>query len=91
MINTEQRNAIKEVLELCEAVPYNTARVHETSTINAKGEHITHIDREQWLENIIEIIGDILGQEFDILTDSTIQAIKLHEDRVSLLKEDGKD
>lgn len=91
MLNKDQEAAIKDVLELCEAIPYNMARVHETSTINAEGEHITHIDREQWLERIIEIIGDRLGQEFDILTDSTIQAIKLHEDRASLSKEDGKD
>ena len=91
MLTKDQHAAIKEVLELCEAIPYNTARVHVTSTINAEGEHITHIDREKWLENVIEIIGDKLGQEFDILTDSTTQAIKLHEDRASLSKEDSKD
>lgn len=86
MISKEQEHAIKEVLELCEAVPYNTARVYETSTINSEGEHITHIDREQWLEGVIEIIEDKLSQEFDILTNSTIQAKKLNEERASLLR-----
>lgn len=69
MINQDQELAIKDVLELCEAIPYNTARVYATSTVDSEGEHVTHIDREQWLENVIEIIGDRLGQEFDVVTE----------------------
>lgn len=69
MLTPDQEHTLKTVMEICEAIPHNTKRVHETETINAEGEVVTHIDREEWLESWFEFFHDRIGQEFGIQTD----------------------